>query len=266
MTPKSTCRSIYTPRKQKMLMRLFNATLQNCNKKKPFVWVDSTAGLPIWDIPKFGPCFGSSVIGYQLLKGLPDLIGYLFEGAAIHFEPLEEYFDKYADDRITLQCTDNKRAAKLLARLHAKDNGLLYYDPEGFPSMGTPLAMGLAAPNMEVLCHISASFLKRAKAKAAAGQNVKPELLMMLDEYVNKLGRKRNFISDCREKQQWCFLLSTNNESYSPPSGMLDITSKEGKILFDYLCSTKAEDEAQEEDMTELKAIQDNPALWATIK
>lgn len=257
---KSKAHSPYTPHKQKQLIRILNSTFDTLTPTTPFVWIDTTGGLPKWDIPKFGGCVGSTVIGHTIFEKHAFYESIIFEHEAPHFDALEAVFDH--DERVKLYCTDNKRAAKLLGATHAKTRGLVYFDPEGSPELGTPIAIGKAVKNMDVLCHINAAGIKRCEGKKAKGQDVNPAFLVTINDLTEQLGRKYNFITPCRERQQWCFVYSTDNEAFVPPSGMLDITSKEGKIMFDYACYAKADIETEEDGSEDLKTFLDSPEKW----
>jgi hypothetical protein len=170
------------------------------------------------------------------------------------------------DERISLNCTDSKRVVKILEAQHSNERGLIYYDPEGAPQFRTTLAAAKAAPRMDVLVHIGASLIKRQIGRSESGFNVSEELLITLEQYVETLGRKHNYISNCQERQQWIFLYSTDSETFVPPTGLLDITSENGKILFDFAKNTKVDYLEPENTKTDLQEVLSDSSCWASLK
>lgn len=267
-TLKSKAHSKYTFHKQRALIRIYNSLIAQLDPKKPYNIFDLTGGKAEWDVDEVGTCKGSTVIAHELFSGIakvPFAEFHFFEQFAPHFDSIEEHFDKIADDCVKLYCSDNRRAIKLLERHHSGEHGVIYYDDEGAPAYNFPIALSKAAPKMDILMHVGASFTKRCIAKHENGQKVKPELLTPLDVCVAQLNRKHTFISQCREKQQWCFVYSTDNDNYVPSSNLLNIKSKDGSVLFNYLCNTKTE-YVEEETIQDVKKQVDNPAMWATLR
>lgn len=265
MKSKSKGFSEHTVFKQRSLIEFMAAYARKIDRSKPFHYTDMNSASGKWFLEGFGEIYGSPFIAYNIFKGLELFNSLLIEGDNDRYTPLEAMFDKLADKRIQLECTDNARTARLISKRCSNDNGLIYYDPCTSPEYGLILDAAKAAPKQDVLVHVGVGLTKRNQSRVK--RKVKAELTMSIREYFESLGKKYNYVTKCTDKQQWVLGYSSDRIDFIPPEEFINITTDIGKSLLYFLSDIKADDEEIDntDELEKIRTLLDAPETWASF-